>query len=159
MIIYPLAFLFRWSIFITSNLILRANFAYDTIYNDSKTDDNFQCYHTTTSPKNTDWESAYQEDKSTSTILSILSTNRTYIWTPSMLKLIPSEYHPHLKSHHINIQHGKLILYKAIFKHVKYIGLIIAPLKLRRLIFSHFHAGPSIPYQDEVLVACHSQWY
>ena len=60
-----------------------------------------------------------------------------------MIKLIPSGYHPHLKSHHINILHGKLILYKAIFKHVKYVGLIIVPLKLRRLIFSHFHAGPS----------------
>ena len=39
---------------ITSNLILRANFAYDDIYNDSETADNFQCYHTTASPANTD---------------------------------------------------------------------------------------------------------
>ena len=39
--------------------------------------------------------------------------------------------------------HGKHILYKSIFKNVKYVGLIIVPLSLRRLIFSHYHAGPS----------------
>ena len=34
-------------------------------------------------------------------------------------------------------------LMKAIFKNIRYVGLIIIPLELHRIIFSHYHAGPS----------------
>ena len=52
------------------------------------------------------------------------------------------EYRANLKASLIYRLHDKLVLYKPIFRNVKYIGLIIAPLSFRRIIFSHYHAGP-----------------
>ena len=45
--------------------------------------------------------------------------------------------------------HDKIVLYKAIFKNVKYVGLIIVPLSLCRLIFIHYHTGPSGGHMGE----------
>lgn len=41
----------------------------------------------------------------------------------------------------IQYQDGKLLLFKPIFKDVKFVGLIIVPQDLQRKIFSHYHAG------------------
>ena len=60
-----------------------------------------------------------------------------------MLAKVEVDYRSNLESHHICLLHDKLILYKAVFRHVKYVGLIIVPETLRRLIFNHYHAGPS----------------
>ena len=49
----------------------------------------------------------------------------------------------------VQLLHGKLVQYKPIFKDVKYVGLIIVPLSLRRVIFSHFHAGPTGGHMGE----------
>ena len=81
--------------------------------------------------------------------MSALTKNKKPAWTPVMLDKVAVKYHSPLKSQHIYLLHDKLILYKAIFKHVKYVGLIIVPKNLRCLIFSHFHAGPSGDYMGE----------
>ena len=60
-----------------------------------------------------------------------------------MLKKVEVEYCSHLKEHLISMLHDKLVYSKAIFKHVKYVCLIIVPLPLRRVIFSHYHGSPS----------------
>ena len=52
------------------------------------------------------------------------------------------EYRANLKASLIYKLHDKLVLYKPIFRNVKHIGLIIAPLSFRRIIFSHYDAGP-----------------
>ena len=59
------------------------------------------------------------------------------------------EYRANLKASLICKLPDKLVLYKPIFKNVKYIGLIIVPLSLRRIIFSHYHAGPSGGHMGE----------
>ena len=59
------------------------------------------------------------------------------------------EYCANLKASLICKLHDKLVLYTPIFKNVKYIGLIIVPLSLRRIIFSHYHAGPSGGHMGE----------
>ena len=45
--------------------------------------------------------------------------------------------------------HDKLVLYKPIFKDIKYIGLIIVPEQILRGFFSHYHAGPSGGHMSE----------
>ena len=45
--------------------------------------------------------------------------------------------------------HGKLVVYKPIFKDEKYISLIIVLASLRRIIFSHYHAGTSGDHMGE----------
>ena len=66
-----------------------------------------------------------------------------------MLEKVEVDYRSNLKSHHIDLLHETLVLYEAIFKHVRYVGLIIVPKSLRRLILSHFHAGPSGGHMGE----------
>ena len=66
-----------------------------------------------------------------------------------MLQEIQAEYHQHLKTDFVRMLHDKLIVYKPIFKDVKHIGLIIVPSSLRRIIFSHYHAGPSGGHMGE----------
>ena len=82
---------------IASKLILCANLEYNDMCNKCETADTLQCYQTSSSPTNMDWTSAYQDNKSTSSILSILTADKQPIWTPSMLKPVASGCHPHLK--------------------------------------------------------------
>jgi len=71
------------------------------------------------------------------------------IFAPDDLTNIESAYHTPLNKGHIQILHGKLVLYKAIFEHKRYICLIIVPVGLRRKIFAHYHAGPSGAHMGE----------
>ena len=66
-----------------------------------------------------------------------------------MLNIIQTEYHQRLKNDCIRMLHNKLVIYKPVFKNLKYIGLIIVPEPLRRIIFSHYHAGPSGAHMGE----------
>ena len=119
------------------------------IYDKSEIVDNQQCYQITASPTTTDWTAAYSQDVSTNIMLNMFKNAHKPLWSNDMLQKVLVEYRSHLKEHLISMLHDKLVYYKAIFKHVKYIGLIIVPLSLRRVIFSHYHAGPSGGHMGE----------
>ena len=128
---------------ITSQLVDIVGFPDDILYSASESVDSYQCYQLTASPTSMDWTSAYNKDNDTRIIHSQLSITSKPIWSQSLLKEIQPEFHQHLKGDCIRMLHNKLIIYKPIFKDIKYIGLIIVPTSLRRVIFSHYHAGPS----------------
>ena len=134
---------------ITSQLINLAGFTEDITYGASEVADSFQCYQMSASPTTVDWTNAYIQDNSTRMIYEQLTVTSKPIWTPDILKLTQTEFHQHLKSDCIRMLHNKLIIYKPIFKDLKYIGLIIVPTSLRRVIFSHYHAGPSGAHMGE----------
>ena len=71
------------------------------------------------------------------------------------------EYCANLKASLICKLHDKLVLYTPIFKNVKYIGLIIVPLSLRRIIFSQYHVGPSGGHMGEYKTSfcIHTRFY
>ena len=135
---------------ITSQLVDITGFADDQRYSASESVDSYQCYQLTAAPTSLDWTSAYHKDSNTSVIYSQLSATSKPVWSNALLNQVKDqEYHTHLKTDSIRMLHGKLIVYRPIFKNLKYIGLIIVPLSLRRVIFSHYHAGPSGAHMGE----------
>ena len=97
----------------------------------------------TRSPTTMDRTAAYNKDPSTRAMLNTVSQRKHTPWSAQLLSTINSEYRTPLTNGSIQLIHNKLILLKPIFKDVKYVGLIIVPEDLRRVIFSHYHAGPS----------------
>ena len=140
--------------------------------------DHMQCYITRSQNDTLDWTMEYDRDKSTKTMLSLLQgldpplpdINDSFL-VPSCLTSSPSSqqfcnipsplfnisqltdvdvvYHRALNEGRIRILHGKLVLYKTIFKDKRYLCLIIVPQGLRRKIFAHYHAGPSGGHMGE----------
>ena len=97
----------------------------------------------THSPTTSDWKAAYHKDSDTKLILEEPQKQKIPSWSSDILNQITPEYCLHLKCTQIKYLHDKLILMKPIFKNIRYVGLIIVPLELRRVIFSHYYAGPS----------------
>ena len=62
---------------------------------------------------------------------------------------IEPEYRSRLSANLIKALHHKLVLYKPVFKDMKYIGVIIVFKTLRRRIFSHYPGGPSGGHMGE----------
>ena len=134
---------------ITTILLDHIGFNEDIIYGDSAISNNFQCYHMTKSPTVENWTTAYNSDNSIGCILWILKLQKSPIWDTATLSKIDPEYHSFLKKNQIKLVHDTLVLMKPIFRNIRYIGLIIVPIKLCRIIFSHFHAGPSGGHMGE----------
>ena len=115
----------------------------------SESTDTYQCYQLTASPSVIDWTATCKKDCSTNTMLFTLSTTAKPEWSTDFLNTIKSEYQSHLKNDFVRMLHDKLVLYKPIFKDIKYIGLIIVPEQILRGFFSHYHAGPSGGHMSE----------
>ena len=131
------------------NLLYYTSFLDDFVYAESETVDNCQCYHMTASSTTMDWKKNDSKDKSTQIIMPIFDTIAKPSWTPALVQHVEVEDRVNLKASLIYKLHDKLVLYKPIFNYVKYIGLIIVSLSLRRIIFSHYHAGPSGGHMGE----------
>ena len=134
---------------VTSNLITIAGFEDDLVYGKSEHSDTHQCYQITASPTTIDWTDAYSADSSTAIMLEQFNRDKKPTWTDELLQKVKKEYHTFLKQNLIGILHRKLVLYKPIFRHKRYVTLIIVPETLRRKIFSHYHAGPSGGHMGE----------
>ena len=134
---------------VTTHILDKAGIEDELVYGDSETADTYQCYHMGASPTTTDWTKAYKDDNNTSIMLAVLTNDRKPLCTSAILDKVDVDYCSNLKIHHIGLLHDKLILYKPVSKYIKYVGLIIVPTTLRRLIFSHFHAGPSDGHMGE----------
>ena len=128
---------------ITTALIKHVGFSDDITFSNSKTAEHFQYYLTTRSPTTSDSTVAYHKDSDTRQTLAQLQLQKVPSWSDDILNQITPEYHLYLKRTQIKCLHDKLILIKLIFKNIRYVGLIIAPLELGCVIFSHYHAGPS----------------
>ena len=140
---------------ITEQLVGHAGFAEDMLYNESETSDIYQCYQMSAAPTAMNWIDTYNKDPSKKNIMmSTLSCDAKPIWAKDQLDSVKLEYRSNLRTHFISFLHNKLIVYKPVFKNVKYIGLIIVPYSLRRIIFSHYHAGPSGGHMDWVIKLC-----
>ena len=133
---------------VTDSLIDHVGFTDDITFSASESSDNFQCYHMSKSPTALDWTSAYGKDANTAIILSKLLAETKSLWSDACLSKVDIEYRSHLKHTRVRIIHNKVLL-KPVFKQIKYVGLIIVPTELRRVIFSHFHVGPSDGHMGE----------
>lgn len=134
---------------VTRALLDHVGFSDDIAYGNSECSDNFQCYYIGHTPTALDWTKAYDKDNSTNLIITHLKKSTTTTWPSQLLSDIDVEYRQRLLSNRIQLIHDKLVLYKPIFKDIKYVGLIIVPSDLRRKIFSHYHAGPSGGHMGE----------
>ena len=126
-----------------SQLLKYTGFFDGSTFGSSETVDNLQCYLTTRLPKISDWTIAYHKDNDTSIIFTGLTKYKDTIWTTTTLNKLTTEYKLHLQKKGIQLLHGKLILMKAIFKNIRYVGLIVVPSSLRYVIFSRSRAGPT----------------
>ena len=115
----------------------------DIFFSASEVSDNLQYYHPTKSPIAVDWVSGYQLDHSASMILSRFLKSSKPVWSKDSLAKIDIEYRSPLLAKQVQLLYGKVVLYKPIFKNVKYVGLTIVYQFLRRVIFSHFHVDPT----------------
>ena len=135
--------LFQLRVYVTNNLLDHVGVTENIAFSASEVSDNLQCYHLTKSPTAVDWTTTYRQDSSTSVILDAFTNSSKPVWSKDRLAKVDLEYRSHLVADRVQLLHGKLVQYKPIFKYVKYVGLIIVPLSLRRVIFSYFHAGPT----------------
>ena len=132
-----------------STLINHVGFTDDVTFGASETSDNLQCYQLAKSPTATDWTAPYFKDEDTAIILRHLLSDAKAPWSISALANIHPEYCSHLKCSRFQILHDKLILIKPVFQDKIFMGLIVVPTGLRRLIFSHYHCGPSGGHMEE----------
>lgn len=119
-----------------------AAFAEEIYFSNFEVCETTKCYFTKGPPNLIKWDTEYDTDPCTRSILSILQCNNEKDWCKETLQDIHSSYHTPLKKGQVQIVDGKLIFFKPIFKNIKYIGLIIVPESLRRKLFSHYHASP-----------------
>ena len=106
-------------------------------------------YFTSKYPEILYWSKAYMNDKDTNMMLKNNQKLKNVKCTVDQLKLIIPGYKTSLKEVIIQIFNGKLVLYKLILANHQYVELIIVPQSLRRVLFSHFHAGPSGGHMGE----------
>ena len=117
------------------------------IFNEDIQLDSAQCFTLRPLPTSKSWTEAYQSDPDTSKIITLLN-NKT-IMSQTTIKDINSSYHEHLLANRIQLQNKRLTLTKHIPTTSKSIQLIIVPLSLRRLIFDHYHGGPTGGHMGE----------
>ena len=134
---------------ITEKIVEHAGFADDMLYDESETLDMYQCYQMLAEPTDMNWIDAYNQDPSKRIMMSTLSCDTKTIWTKDQLDSIELEYRLNLRTHFISFLYNRMAVYKPVFKNVKYVGLIIVPYSLQRIIFSHYHSGPSGGYMGE----------
>ena len=93
------------------------------------------------------WSKAYNDDADTKFLIQHLQSK---VSTKSITSLpLNKAYHQHLSENHISYENGRLILTKPIPTTTKSIKLIIVPTSLRRLIFDHYHGGPTGGHMGE----------
>ena len=120
----------------------------DIIFNEGTQIDSIQCFTVKAVPNKNNWQQAYEEDIDTRQILQMISTG-VKIVNRKQLKTIHQAYHPHMMDNNISIDNGKLILTKPLPLQGKAIKLIIVPRGLRRLLFEHYHGGPTGGHMGE----------
>ena len=133
---------------VLSYLVEATGFLETLVYGSDHADAH-QFYKISASPTSIDWKAAYMEDISTKIMLPMLQRNENPTWSEDELASLEVEYRAFLKERHIGILHDKLVYYKPIFRDSRHIALIIVPKLLRRMIFSHYHAGPSGGHMGE----------
>ena len=67
-------------------------------------------------------------------------------WPPAVLKDVNRKYHIILKQGQPQIMNIRLIFYKPVMMNIKYLALIYVPQSLRKLLFDHYHYGPTGGY-------------
>ena len=97
----------------------------------------------TKSPTTLDWTAAYRKGADTNRVITKLLAEIKHVGSDACVSKVDVEYRSHLKCNRIRVIHQKLVLLRPIFKDVKWVGLILVPTELRRVIFNHSHAGPS----------------
>ena len=94
-------------------------------------------------------DQAYMNDNDTYMILKNTQKPKNVEWNAAHFKMNIPGYKTPLKEGIIKILNGKLLLYKTILANQRYIALIIVKQSLRRIVFSHLHAGPSGGHMEE----------
>ena len=112
-------------------------------------DTTMQCYFTKRTPETLDWSTAYHNDPSIQCIMAGLATHKANEWSKPELKLAGPGFILPLQQGRVSLVNRKLVLFKPVFQQIRYVGLIIVLLPLRRKIFSHYHAGPSGGHMGE----------
>ena len=120
----------------------------DIIFNESTQIDSMQCFTMSAVPTDKSWEEAYAEDPDTKQIMNIISSKDQKI-NKNTLKPIHQAYHPHIIDNNISFSNNRLILTRALPLQNKAVTLIIVPRRMRRLLFDHFHGGPTGGHMGE----------
>ncbi len=104
------------------------------------------CYATQSFPHTLAWSKHYTSDPDTNTFLTQLKQRKNKTdnpWTKETYNSVNPAYHVFMQRNLVSILHSKLVVYKEIFPHKKYVVLIFVPTNLRKAIFSHYHSSPS----------------
>ena len=94
-----------------------------------------------------DWTAAYASDPDTCFIIKLLSTNAS--WDQSSLNKVSSAYRPFLRDNRMCMMNGKLVAMQPVSNRSQVLALIVAPLSLRRHLFSAYHASPVTGHMKE----------
>ena len=110
-----------------------------------------QCYHTS---KDTDtrilkWDEAYRSDATTQTLLNILSQHKANEIPSEVVATAPVEFRTMLEKGLMAIVQDKIVYFKPILMNEKYLTLMVVPENLRKILFDHYHAGPSAGHMGE----------
>ena len=134
---------------IIQSILASVGFSENTYFGGEETVEATRCYFIKRPEESINWKDSYNNDRSTSTIIAGLRQHDEKTWSNEELQQIEKHYHSQLKIGSIRLVDGKLFLFKAIFRQIRYIGLIIVPEALRRPLFSHYHCGPTGGHMGE----------
>jgi hypothetical protein len=94
-----------------------------------------------------DWTTAYASDPNTFLIIKLLSAGAP--WDQSSLNKVSSAYCPFLRDNRMRMMNGKLVAMQPVSNCSQVLALIVAPLSLRRHLFSAYHASPVTGHMKE----------
>jgi hypothetical protein len=94
-----------------------------------------------------DWTAAYASDPDTCFIIKLLSTDAP--WDQPSLNKVSSAYRRFLRDNRMRMMNGKLVAMQPVSNHSQVLALIVAPLSLRRHLFSAYHARPVTGHMKE----------
>ena len=120
----------------------------DIIFNESTQIDSLQCFTMQSKPNISEWSIAYAKDHDTCSIIKLLQAKNLHI-NKSALKGIHQAYHPHLMDNNIKWADDRLVLLKPLPLQQKAIRLIIVPQSMRKILFDHYHGGPTGGHMGE----------
>ena len=117
------------------------------IFNEDTQTDCAQCFTLQPLPSPDSWSTAYKSDSDTLAIINALKNSPD---TSNInLTKINKAYHQFLRDNLIHYHSNRLILRKPIPTTNKSVELIIIPVSLRRIIFDHYHGGPTGGHMGE----------
>ena len=119
-------------------------------YGEDALTNSVQCLITSAQmPTVLNWKSAAEEDADMSKIIAALEKHKPTEIPPPIIKDVNMGYQKLLREGHLQMLHGRLVLYKPILMESKSVTLIVVPQSLRHTLFDHFHSGPSGGHMGE----------